>query len=370
MSSKKMTVLQFSFIYILSVASISTFYSPYYLTEYVGSAGWIVPLIMVVPSLLFFFMYESMFKNDVGMSYSDKLCLAYGRGLGTALSAVYALWILALCVIKLSVFVNRIVSNAFYYLPFTFCVGAMLVAVLVCLWGGADVLGRTAQIFFIVFGGLVAVIIILAVQHINLINLTPVTVYDVPSGLEASIFPLSTLSYLTYFAFFADRVRGMGSFRRYGVFAALSGCVFPLLIFVLNVGSFSSDVVRKLVFPFFSLLKNASQFGSIQHFEAVIISAWVITDFVLISSLLMSVQSIVRQSFRIREKSEKLTSAVLVSVVFAGCVFIGRGQFDLERVNAEVVTGVNAVLGVGAPIVTYIILLVKSAVKRRKRISV
>jgi hypothetical protein len=151
--------------------------------------------------------------------------------------------------------------------------------------------------------------------------------------------------------------------KRYGVFCAIAITVFALTVFTLNLGVFGKSVVSKLLFPFFSVLKSTSRFGSLEHMEAIIISLWGVTDFALLGGLMFSSFCVFGRVFKSKDSRVNLLCIVLPTLSFLICVALSKVLFDAELINREIVTWINLVLGVAVPVIVWIIVMLKNSRK-------
>lgn len=341
MSYKKITSFQFLTLLILSLSSVGVFFTSVRTEFCVGNAGWLVPLINFIPLCALLFLN---YRYDFATILEQQV----NRRIYKFLCTVYAVWTAVFSASKVYIFATRLTNGTLYYMPALLLCAILLFTVGVCLFFGYGAFAKTTQVLFIVFCIVVSVILFLSLRNVDFKNLLPVTVYDLPNALKNCIYTTANTALLFYFSFIPHEKAGK---RTHMFITAGAVTLIFLLTVVMEVGVLRSDIAKSLIFPFFAAIKATSNFGSLEHMEALFISVWTVTDFALCAGLLSSSLICIIRAFPNSRKYSKPISAILVLIVFILCTVMEKAHINVTRIDKSVSVVINLILGIVIPIV-------------------
>lgn len=261
-----------------------------------GRAAWF-SVLLALPLLLGYGFLLSRFLDcrREEESLAQLTLRSLGPGLGRVVLAVLALWFLLYGGFMLRSGADRIIitiypnsSSAIFVLP-------MGLLALVAALGAGRTLVRTAKILLPPVLAALILVLIFASFSISRANLLPLTIFQAPQAILASLATVDVVVLPLYMVFFMPRLRSGGkSLFPPIVFWMLS---VVLLLFWLNtdiIGCFGAELTEKLSQPFFALVRNLVFFRSLERIEALVVSLWIFSDFALISCCLYCAQHTLR----------------------------------------------------------------------------
>ena len=179
---------------------------------------------------------------------------------------------------------DRFITSVYPNTSAAFFTVSLTVPCLASALMSAAVTGRFSKLVLPAVAVTAAFIVIKAGGRIEVSNLLPVTVGDVPSLLRGTVPALDVLCLPVYISLFALPYINTrpGSMKRSALWL-LGMCLILTLICVSVLGFFGAELTAELSWPFFSLVRNLVFFRSIERSEALVVALWVFTDFAAVS---------------------------------------------------------------------------------------
>ena len=295
-----------------------------------GSAAWLSGLAGLPILLLYACIIRRLHKKRAeGEGMGEVFLRVWGKGVGRVILCVYALWMLCYSGFVIAASADRLLTTAYplggKYM-FIFVMGALgLLAVLSRL----RTLARTANLLRPVL-----LVTLLAVIGISLFDaeaetLLPVTGADIVPVLQAGAAVSNVLLLILSFSFLENRVTAEDSALRTRRIMRLF-CVTALLITLMLaavLANFGPEFTARQAQPFFAMTRNIRLFGSFERIEALVITMWVLTDFVLIAAMLQSALTVLRLVLQRECRSVLPVACVAAAVAFA--LLTERSSFQL-----------------------------------------
>ncbi len=346
---KKCTALQFSLIFLLTVSSVSVYVMPSCFTEELGGAGILIPIVGILFSGIFMYFFRALAVN------SEKIYVVLNRRAKPVIKigeVVLILWLMFIVSIKTRLFYERISSTSFSFLPKSLCIGALLVLAAFTVSCGFKTFARLAQSLFIVFVILIVTIILISLNSIEFDNFDFIFNGSLHTISKAFVFLLEPFAYISFFLVMFKETDVKGMNKKFLLIAFGSSAVM-ILVSALCIGIFGSDFSLKLAYPFFSILKNTTISGSIEHFESVLISLWIIVDFVFITMLIFCIHRMVTDllGFKRNKLPYRITPLLVATVIFVFSLFPFVSRFKLDSINRSILPFVNVIAGVVLPFI-------------------
>lgn len=220
---------------------------------------------------------------------------ALGQKAGRAALVLIPLWLLLYAGFVLRSGADRFITTIFpLSSPGVFTVTMGLVSLIAAL-GSARSLVRVARLALPALLGILLLILAFALFKVEKLNLLPVTVADTGPVLLGTLPVIDVLSAVCYLICFlaGPAPKEEGPFRS-GAKALLGTCLLLTALCVAVVGSFGAELTGRLTRPFFSLVRNLVFFNSLERIEALVVTLWVLPDFLLTSLLLFTAQFCLR----------------------------------------------------------------------------
>lgn len=313
-----------------------------------GGAAWLSPLLAAPAAALPAWVTARFLRRrEPGEGAGELLCRALGPGLGRGLSLLTGGWLLFCAGFLLRSGADRFVAAVYPESPDWLFAGAMLLLCLPALWGRVGVLGRCAAAAAPALAGMLALVCVLTLPELDLSELElPGPDALLRAGLGALPL-LGTLSSGVFFAFLAGPLERGGAGRAFLVpLLALSG--LSLLLTVTVTGTFGPSLAGQMDYPFFVMIRNVQLLHLLERVEALAAGMWVVSDFLLVSSVLHMAAAALTTGFRGpgRERPFWLTALCALLAALAA-VLCAPDAFALQALGRQVVPGVNLCFAFG-----------------------
>ena len=313
-----------------------------------GAAGWIAPVISVAAPLIALAVLHALFKSGKPGSLADAFDMSLGRIAGRILLALYLVWTVILFLVYVRYYAERIVSSLFPNTNPDFFIITMLALVLFVARGELKYLARFSEIALLIFAVVFALFFASLLPTFKAENVLPVTYHDALPVMRSSYPIVSIFGYITLFFFFGDYVKDKRDIRKRGVPAVLLLAGFTALMLLLVIGSLGPDAASRMPLPFFKVSKLINIMQSFDRFEAVLLSVWVVADFILIAVFAFLIMNIAKKLFALPEA--KHLASPIAMLGYAGGILIATSRFELEKFSESYAAhAVNLAFCIGIP---------------------
>lgn len=250
-----------------------------------GGMSWLSILLAFPPALfLLFLLGRAMGKRRANQGLAELLLDSLGQTVGRWVLVAIALWMLFYAGFLIRNAAERYVSTAYpesHIWPFLLILLGITVPAIL---GNLPPLARSAVIFCPFIMGMLLLVAFLLIPDVDIHLLRP-SLYGMGDTIQAIAPVLEVLAVTVYFAFLGNHVPpGVGFFQRYFwlVFAILG---LAAIFCAGTVGVLGPAMTGEIIAPFFSLLRDLSIFHLTERMEVFVIALWVISDFLLGSTL-------------------------------------------------------------------------------------
>lgn len=298
------------------------------------------------------FMSRFLARRKSGESLTELSLRALGPLWGRLILFLLALWFLLYGGFMLRSGAVRIITTIYpNSSPELFIVSMGLLGLYAAL-GAERTLVRSAKIIKPAVIGVLILVLSFALVSIQRENLLPLTVLDAAGTFKGSLASLGVASVSIYMCFFLGGL----DCESEGFFKALAlWSLYTLgLLFWLNtaiIGAFGAELSSRLSQPFFALIRNLVFFRSLERVEALVVSLWIFSDFILISLCLQASQRALRRAFGFEadytgQRIGDLGSGRFliwlcgIAAITLGCI-IAREPERLEFWSRQLIPGVN-----------------------------
>lgn len=317
--------------------------------EIAGSSAWLSPLLAWLPlaGLLCLMRYLLRWKGrSVGLG--EALCRSLGNFPGKAVCLLLTLWLVFYGGFLLRSGAERLISTVYpsagpaFFIPVTLGLCTLAAA------GKLRHAFRCGTVILLLFGFTLLLIYILALPSLRLSYLWPLRLRE-PGRLALSALPaMDVLSPWVYFTFLRAYVRederALGRGLR-GMTAAVLGC---MLLILTTVGVLGPELTRRQQYPFFIMIKNLSVFHVIQRIEPLVVTVWLMTDFVCVTLNLLSGAEALRCVF----PGKRSRYALLCGLgMLTSSLLMAPDTLSMAHLSNLVIPGVNlSIMFLGMPL--------------------
>lgn len=331
-----------------------------------GGLGFLAPLI-ALPVLIVYVCILSAFLSmrNEGEGLGELIVRLSGRGLGSAVLILGSAFLLFSCGFILRSGAERFVSTVYptaNELPFAI---VMLVIGTLAALGKPEALLRSAKIFSSVLLFVLAVLLLFSLPDIKFDLIKPKESVDI-GGLVLAAVPTAEI-YSGIFAYAAVFETGGEKpprrALRYSVFAA-AVCLLLALLCLASIGSYGAPLVSRLSHPFFTLIRNITIFRTFEHIEALVVTMWVLPDFIIFALMLSAAirfWGLVLPGSKLFEN--KRVGGLICAAVAAGAMLLIPGDADSLRRFSELIVPLANIAVVW---VLFPLCFAVAAIKRRR----
>ncbi|NLY43293.1 MAG: endospore germination permease [Clostridiaceae bacterium] len=352
-SRKKISIRQAVIIFLMVVYSPAIRLFPVLSSEIGERAGWLTPVFAVLPFIGLVYIMHEMFKKEKEASLSDIFIKVLGNIPGRVLLSIYLIWLMILLGTYVRYFSERFLTLLLPNNPMPFFTITILLLVFYAVRGGIVSLTRTAEFFFLLFSILFVILFILTLANVEIINLFPVTYYDILPLVKSTYSILGIWGYFTFIFFIGDKINDKEHIKRFGLQAAVYLLLVTIMLLVQTIGVYGHTVIQRISMPYFVVIQSISIMESLERIESVTLTFWVIVDFVIISVFMYIIIRIIKQLFSLSSSKQFMSPVTMFAYVFS--FYVSRNNFELSNFSKYIALQVNIALGFVLPFIVFVI---------------
>ena len=316
-------------------------------------ASWLSPIVACLVMLVMVLIMDAFFKHNQDMGLADVICKILGKVIGRVLIAVYYLWIFILLALYIRYYAERITQSIFPETSIQFFIIPMMILVYFVLQGGLEALARYNELLLAIFALSFVVFSVLALSNFNFSNLFPVSYKDIVPVAGASYGILAIWGYYFFMFFLGDKVNDKASIKAQGFKTTLYLGIIAITSIALAIGVLGASLTLHLPLPYFTVVKIISVMGIFERLESVVLSLWVVVDFVLITVFCFFILNLSEWLFKLKSPKNFATPIVLIAYVLS--LFISKNRFELSAFSIYFDTYANVILEICIPILLFAI---------------
>lgn len=318
-----------------------------------GRAAWLsVPMALPLLLLYIWFLHAFYSRRLDGEGLGELTQRALGARWGRGALILLGGWFILYAGFMLRSGADRIINTMYPNSTPELFIVTMGALALIGALDSARTLVRAACLFLSAVLGVLFIVLIFALFSIDGANLLPMTLPRMTDAAVASLATLDVAVMPAYTALFLSSVRaeGRGGLREGFLWGV--GIIALLFWLITDItGVFGAELSSRLTHPFFSLVKNLVFFRTIERAEALVVSLWVLSDFVVIALCLMTAQRCLRLAFGFsaryqgEARLDMRHGRWLIWLCAGGCValalFIARDARALDTWSRRIIPLIN-----------------------------
>ncbi len=351
--ANKITIRQLLILFIMSTLSPSIRLFPTLGSKLGERAGWVSPIISSVAMFIIFAVLQSIFQNNSIANLSDFFDLSLGKIAGKVLLVIYFVYIIVLYMLYVRYYADRLLGTIFPNVDIRSLVIPMLLLVFMAARGKIETLARFSEFSLILFMLIFLVFYIFIIPNFQISNIYPLTTYDILPALTATYPILGIWGYITFLFFVGDDVFNKIDIKKYRNQVIIFLVILITLLMILVVGSLGYKTVMRMPIPFFSVSKLISALESLNNFGVVLLSVWLISDFIIISVFAIIISNILKKLFAASET--KYSAAPVVLLGYVGSMYISTNRLELIKLSNNVLLAGNIILCFAVPMLILVI---------------
>ncbi|HYF82514.1 MAG TPA: GerAB/ArcD/ProY family transporter [Clostridia bacterium] len=350
-SKDKISVRQLLFVFTIIVSSPATRFLPKYAAAKAAQAGWLSPVVCIVPFIALIFMIDSILKKYKGQSMSEVINILLGKYLGKLVLVIYLLWAVWLSAMYMRYYAERLTSSIYPNINNNVLIILTLIPIAYILRSGFTVIARMCEILLPFIGAMLVMLAAFLLPSIRVDNVLPISFNDVVPIVEASLGSTAILSYLFLLFFLSGKVVNMKSFKTFGYIATYINVSSLMLVIFITIGVLGNSVAQRAPMPVLITVKQVSLMDTIENIEAIIIAIWIFADFTLISTLFVITLNLIKSIFKLSDTRSLINIfAVLVYFLTMG---LCSNKFELEEFSNKLFIPLSLLFGYGFPVILF-----------------
>ncbi len=351
--SKKISLRQAILLFLTITFTPAIRIIPVYGAEKAKQAAWLAPSVTVVMLFLLALIWQTFCKKYKNYSLMDIYSDITGGFIGKMLAVVHLVWMTILIGIYIRYFGVRLTASVYPSISLEIFSICLLVVIAYTLRFGLTTLARLNEVFLPILSIVFYILIALMLPNIKIGFLTPISHRSVLPVLSVSSGIIGILSYFTFVFIIGDRINNKENVKRAGISAALFLFVAWTVIVAVTLGLFSYSVVQRVQLPFLAAVKQISLFNTLERIESIVVSLWVISDFVLISFFTFCVLHILKYLFKLKATKPFINIYLVLTFVLSN--YVAKSVFELENLSRYILIPGNIILGFILPVVIFVI---------------
>jgi len=321
--------------------------------HFADQAAWLCPLLSALMFLLLFALWSAVFRNGEITGPAVFFERALGKVMGRVMLVLFLLWIIVLYFLYIRYYAERLVETIFTGTSIHLFTAVMLLLVFMAARGKLESFARFCEISILIFTLVFAVFFLFLAPSIKLENVWPVTHLDALPVLKGTYPVLGIWGYLSFVLFLGDRISGKEQMERHRKAATLYLTAVSVLVIFTVVGTLGPALADRMPIPFFSAVKAISFLETLDRVESMLLSIWVISDFIVVTLFALLIIAIVRDLFRIAQTRYLSTPVALLG--YGGSQFLASSRFELEKFSSGLGLSVNIIMTFAVPILIFLI---------------
>lgn len=303
-----------------------------------GSAGWVSPLLAVLPVALFALLLLPSLGRDGLDGLFER---AFGPTAGRAVTGLYAVWMLLLASLCVRFYAERFLATAYVGARLWLFTGALLLLLWLILRKNVCIFARSCEIYMLAIGALLALLFCFAAPGVKLTNVLPVSTLDTLPLMKSTLSVMSVASVFLYGAFLRPHIRAKSGKKSLVAGFAVILAVFAVMD-LLIIGVFSADFTADMQVPFFLLVKNINVIRVFERVDSFVLAFFVFTDLSYAGLMLFASRRAAERSFRLKKGNRIVLPMLLICFVLALSVPSG---FAAEKISSKIVQPANIFFG-------------------------
>ena len=291
----------------------------------------------------------TILKSDKMVNLGDVFDLTLGHFFGTIIRFIYLIWLFILYFLYIRYYAERLVTSIFKNTDIRFFILVMILVVFMAIRGRLEVFIRFCEIAFLIFTAITIMFLLLLVPSVKIDNIYPLTDRHILPAIK-SMYPVFGLwGYITFFMFLGDHIKDKNLITNYRKKYTIFLTITTVALLIVLIGSIGYKIIMRMSLPFFGANKVISFAESFDRFESVLLSAWVITDFIIISSFAFMIMHATKGIFKMT--NVKYLSFPLALAGFYGSLKLAGSRFEIEVFSREVGLLINIILCIIVPVI-------------------
>jgi spore germination protein (amino acid permease) len=316
-------------------------------------AAWLAPVISFVFLLPVIFALKSIYRTYEDRSFAEILELVFGSLIGKTLTFFYVIFLFILLTVNATSTGEQLVGSIYPNVDPAFFIFVMLAVTAFTVYkGGLTVITRMGEIILPYLMIAFLILCSLASQNIELSRITPISYLDIVPVLKSSFVISGVQAHLPLVFLLGNYINNKEKIGRYCTITAFMYLSLLFVLLVTVIGSLGAEITASAPLPFITAVKLISLFNSIERIEPLVIGMWILSDFLLISVLLISLLNMYRSLFKLSQTKNYII--ITLVIIYFLAMMLGRNMFEIQRFLEVFLTPMMVFGGFALPLIVFI----------------
>ncbi|MDD2627428.1 MAG: GerAB/ArcD/ProY family transporter [Clostridia bacterium] len=347
----KISIRQLYIVWIVGICSELIKIVPKYSSMFARQATWVSSIISIIPISLMIFIFYKIMRKGKDDSLAESFERILGSVFGKALTFIYLLVTILSLSIRLRYLAEKCSAALYIGAEIEFFLISTIFVAYIIARGKLQYFGRFTEIIWIPLIIFVIGILVTSMNNIDIKNLYPVTVYEAKDVFMGVLPILSVILYFPLALFLGNRVTEKKEMLKVGLKKSIMIIIFSVAIVLTTIGAFGYGLTQNLSMPYFTAIKNIDLFSIVERMEAIGITFWIVTDFVLIILLTFVAITLIQGLFKLNSQRVMVTPVLFVSYIMS--LIIANSIFELEIYSKGIGSLLDLAFGIVIPIMIF-----------------
>lgn len=347
--NKKISIRQACLIFLTVVIAPAVRYIPSYAAKHAKQAAWLAPIITVLLLYILSLIWQRLYKGYNDFSLMDIYSDISGKFIGKILAIIHFIWVIFLIALYTRYFAERFVGSILPNVNINIFIISILIVIAYALHYGLITLARANEIILPILTGAIFLIFIMLLPSVKMENLTPITYRDILPIFNASIASTGVIAYFSFIFIIGDKINNKENIKKIGFQLSAFILVMLTCLMVFTIGTSSYTIVERTQYPFFVAVKLISLFNTLEKIESIVITLWIMSDFILISFFIICAFHLMKYFYNYNEEKPLLN--IFTIFIYFFTMYLCNNVFELEKFSEYFIVPGNIILGFGLPII-------------------
>ncbi|PWW08286.1 spore germination protein KB [Paenibacillus cellulosilyticus] len=282
---------------------------------FAANDAWISVLIAAVAGVIIAITIAAICKTNPGFLFIEWMENRFGRIVGMVVGLLLGVYYFNSFCMIVRQFANFIADMVLDETPIVMLIAVMVGVAAFSIAHGIEAVARSAALVMFMVILVIPVSVGLNFDDINLKKLLPF--FDAGTsriGL-AAISPIGWLSEISILLILQPYMKNPKSVMKAGIIGSLGSAAQLLIVTVMAVSVFGSEVVRMMSYPLFNMVGIVEVGKFLERIEIYTVSVWGMTMYVKMSVFLFASVHCITYTFRLKSIRHTLFSISLLAIV-------------------------------------------------------
>lgn len=245
--------------------------------------AWLAILLSAIPGILLFLVYNSLHKLYPNLPLTGYAREIAGKWIGTLLGVIFIMYFIHMAARDLRDYGDLLTTSLFDKTPLFIIHVMMILSMVYILYLGIEVLGRMAEVLFVMifFLGFLGIVSVLLSGKVNISHLFPILEYGWKPVIITAVPYLFSFPWTEMLAFtlVLPYLNNSSSVKKVGTLAIILSAIILSLTAILNISVLNVDGFTRSNFPLFETIRRVRLMEFIERLDPIVLLTLIIGGF-------------------------------------------------------------------------------------------